>query len=281
MSKERRRSRSTGTHVALQGERFRSHNSYRAFARSITRTRRYVHDEDTLAFPDALRAQARRRVETIRANAALWRAQLGYSLQPWHEGDEYIDDLPAPHPPLRMSPLTDRAREGRANPKGIPYLYLATNRDTALAEVRPWIGSHVSVAQFRILRPLRLVNCTTDKRIGHPIGGRRKLSAKRVAAIVWSDIDKALAEPVTPSDDDAWYAPTQVIAELFRAEGYDGIAYRSALGPGHNVALFDLRAAELANCHLFVVRDIHFTFDQAANPYYAPSKRQKEIEQPT
>ncbi len=63
-----------------------------------------------------------------------------------------------PHNPTRMKPIPGQASEGRANPKGIPYLYLATHRDTALAEVRPWIRSLFSVAQFKIVRDLVVVN---------------------------------------------------------------------------------------------------------------------------
>jgi len=71
----------------------------------------------------------------------------------------------------RMKPLLGRAREGRANPKGIPYLYLATHRDTAVAEVRPWKGGAVSVGQFKIMRDLKLVNTTIE--IGDWTGLRR------------------------------------------------------------------------------------------------------------
>jgi hypothetical protein len=61
--------------------------------------------------------------------------------------------------------------------------------------------------------------------------------------------------------------PTQILAELFKSEGYDGVGYRSSLGPGHNVALFDLDAADLIVCLLFEVKDISFKFEQAGNPY--------------
>ncbi len=59
-----------------------------------------------------------------------------------------------------MKPLRDRTREGRANPKGIPYLYLATHEDVAMAEVRPWIGSNISLGRFLTTRDLCLVDCS-------------------------------------------------------------------------------------------------------------------------
>ena len=64
------------------------------------------------------------------------------------------------------------------------------------------------------------------------------------------------------------YVPTQIIAELFKVSGFDGIAYRSSLGHGHNIALFDLDAAKLINCFLFEVKKITFDFAEASNPYF-------------
>ena len=123
-------------------------------------------------------------------------------------------------PMERMKPLKDRAVEGRANPKGIPYLYLATNRETALAEVRPWIGSLISVGAFEILRELRIVNCSSDD---HNIIYREEPPPEEREKAVWVSIDRAFSRPVDPSDDVAAYVPTQILAELFKAEGYDGI----------------------------------------------------------
>lgn len=41
--------------------------------------------------------------------------------------------------------------------KAFLCLYLSTDPQTAMSEVRPWIGSTLTVAQFRILRNLK--NC--------------------------------------------------------------------------------------------------------------------------
>lgn len=171
----------------------------------------------------------------------------------------------------RMKPLRDRAREGRANPKGIPYLYLSNDKDTALAEVRPWLESLVSLAQFRTLRELTIVDCSTDQR------PKRRMSTAEPFVIVrpeewdiavWYDIGHGFSTPVTVDDDVASYAATQIIAEFFRSEGFDGVAYESALGTGHNLALFDLDAVELLNCGLYKLSKVAFEFEQAANTYF-------------
>jgi RES domain-containing protein len=165
-----------------------------------------------------------------------------------------------------MAPLADRAREGRANAKGIPCLYVASHQETAIAEVRPWIGSFVSVARMKIHRKLRVINCTTHdtSSIVH-IGGEPPPSKREEA--VWADIDRAFAQPVSVDDDHAAYAPTQVIAELFKMHGFDGIAYRSSLGPGHNMALFDLTMASVAACTLVVIKSVKLVSRRCAAPY--------------
>ena len=141
-----------------------------------------------------------------------------------------------------MKPQRDRAKEGRANPKGIPYLYTATHRETAIAEVRPWIGAYVSTSEFQVVRPLTIVNCTSQAS-GSPLFYFKEPGPSEREAANWKSIDEAFSRPVTPSDHLADYVPTQILAEAFRHHGLDGLAYRSALGPGHNIVLFDLDAA--------------------------------------
>jgi hypothetical protein len=92
--------------------------------------------------------------------------------------------------------------------------------------------------------------------------------AKRAEA-VWAHIAHAFRKPVTRDDDVADYAATQVIAEMFRAEGFDGLVYLSAFGTDHfNIALFDLDAAELVMCSLHEISDVELKHRQTANPYY-------------
>jgi RES domain-containing protein len=181
-------------------------------------------------------------------------------------GGELTEEFPAPFDPARMKPLTDRSREGRANPSGIPYLYLATHQQTAAAEVRPWIGSYVSIATFNLMRDARVVNCTTgDHKI---IAYLREPEPQEREQAVWRDIDRAFSEPVTSDDDSAAYSPTQVVAEFFRDNDIDGIAYGSSLGPGHNVVLFDPGAAALENCGLVKVRTVTLDLSPEGNSYF-------------
>jgi hypothetical protein len=80
---------------------------------------------------------------------------------------------------------------------------------------------------------------------------------------VWTSIDLGFAEPVDRSNDVADYAPSQIIAELFKRSGYDGVKYRSAFSEeGHNIALFDLTSAQPDpnSCTLFHPTRVNFEF---------------------
>jgi RES domain-containing protein len=95
---------------------------------------------------------------TIPRRTVVWRAQQGCA---WKAFDG--TDLPTAFQPERMKPLPDSAKEGRANAKGIPCLYVATDKETAMSEVRPWIGSFVSVAALELRRDFVIVNCTAHR----------------------------------------------------------------------------------------------------------------------
>jgi len=135
-----------------------------------------------------------------------------------------------------------------------------------MSEVRPWVGSYVSVGQLRLLRDVEIVDCTRghDKMPLH----MTEPDAERRAEDVWAHIDRAFAEPMTRSDDEADYAATQILAETFKRAGYGGVAYKSNFGAdGYNIALFDPGVAQVVNCGLFRVKGIEPAFDEA-DPFY-------------
>jgi hypothetical protein len=193
-----------------------------------------------------------------------WRAQLGFAWEPHYQGDVEVGEIEGPFPPDRMKPLSGRAREGRANPRGIPFLYGATRKETAMAEVRPWNGSLISLGVFQTNRPLRVCNLRTHYKRHHYWGG---VPRREIDRTVLADLDDAFSRPIEEGEDHADYTPTQVIAEAFKAEGFDGLAYRSSLGPGFNFVFFDVNSANLTSCVLFEAGRPRFTFSQRSNPY--------------
>jgi len=250
---------------------FKNWNDYGVFAQEIARQRRYIRTARSEEFLRAVAATCGVRAIAIQKDKLFWRAQLGND---WDtpEGSPGFEQAVC-FSPKRMKPLSERAFEGRVNPKGIPCLYLSTTKQAAMSEVRPWVGAMVSVAQFKTVRTLTLVNCSLlhdkyfnlllDRKFGEP------MPPEKIDQIVWAAIDRAFADPVTRADDEAEYAATQTIADLFRSQGYDGVAYKSAFGDdGFSLALFDLNAAKQVNGLLFETKKIDFSFDESGNPYF-------------
>jgi len=245
---------------------FPSWRSYWDFCYSILHRSRYFREESAEKFLTVVLETSKRRGRNLPAGSILWRAQLGHDWKPLEENGKHIDNIPCPLSSPIMKPLRDEAFEGRVNPKGIPYLYLATERDTAMAEVRPWVGSFISVSQFKILRDLTLIDCSVHEHV--PFYFFEEPDAELREKKVWSDIDQAFSKPVTPNDRKADYVPTQVLAEMFKTNGSDGIIYKSSLGKGANIALFDIQCADLINCFLYEVNEVSFKFSEAGNPYF-------------
>jgi len=235
---------------------------------------RFFRDTEVEDFLATVMATSRNRVDIVPSGAIVYRAQLGHDWRIITDGDEEFEDI-CGLDPLRMTPLRCQASEGRANPKGLPVLYVGTEEKTAMAEVRPWIGAHVSCAQFKIKRDLSVIRCSPpegykrDTRIFlHP----HEYKPEERENKVWDDIDEAFSTPVTPNDMVADYVPTQILAELFKTNGYDGVAYQSSLGDGHNLALFDLDCAEICNCSVYRLEKIDFSFNESANRYFVTKK---------
>ena len=251
---------------------FLSFHAYRDFERSVKRKARFVHDEQVREFLQTVLETSKSRMRRLPKDGILFRAQMGYTLRPEKfEGIEEEIELPRVHPESRMIPTPKHLSDGRVNPAGIPVLYLANSETAAMAEVRPWVGRYVSLAQFKVMRDCALVDCSLDKERGFDMAFEippRRDSASYEAG-VWGDIAHAFSEPVAIDEPHLDYLPTQILAEAFRSHGYDGIAYRSMLHEnGKNFALFDVTAAELINCGLYETKSVAFEFDQADNPYF-------------
>ena len=209
-------------------------------------------------------------------------------------------DLLRPHNLERMKPFPDKAKEGRINPKGIPCLYTATDPRTAMSEVKPAIGSYLTLAEFVTEKELMLVNFATNYTV---IADPFDLTEEEEDALCWEDMNKWFSEPVTDSDNVADYAPTQIVSELFRQAGYDGIQFESnsmkfhSLQPigsperleemrgatseiGLNIALFDLTAASFKSSKLYqfkIVESGQFDFAPVRSSVFCSEQLPEQI----
>lgn len=236
---------------------FRSWESYSEFVSAVTRRTRYFLDDEVKEFLEGVLVTCEHRRDTATLGSAYWRAQLGHAWGKAAQPYEHIDAR-VPFPPERMIPLPNVVCEGRVNPKGISCLYLASDMKTSISEVRPWVGKYVSTARFQTTKPLTLINCSKtydDDRVIY-FGEPESLEKEQA---VWRDIDRAFSQPVNPDNSATDYVPTQILAEFFRKNGFDGIIYKSCLGPGSNIALFDVTSARLVDRSLYSIDGVNFT----------------------
>jgi hypothetical protein len=263
---------------------FASWDSYHRFAQRVRHNRRYVWTDAEHAFLATVRATIHDRDVELPEGMILNRAQRGID---WHERtDDDGNDLgeePVGYGAARMKPRPNQAVEGRANPAGIPVLYLGTTVETVISEVRPWIGASLSVAQFKILRTLKALDLSRGHGISSfsEIGFRHLFNEEPVDAAkkekaVWIDIDNAFSRPITLSDDAADYVPTQILAELFRDAGYDAIVYKSQFGEkGFNIVIFNPDDADAINCGPYEVTALKVDYKEAGNRWFSTKHQGK------
>ncbi|MDD2734608.1 MAG: RES family NAD+ phosphorylase [Desulfuromonadaceae bacterium] len=135
-------------------------------------------------------------------------------------------------PDLHLGPPpSERASAGRMNADGISVFYGANDSTTALAEVRPPVGSRVAIARFEIILPLRLLDLSALSSIDCRSSVFERGNSRRLErAAFLRNLARLLAKPVLPYRERFEYLPTQAIADYLatRAAGpLDGIIFPS------------------------------------------------------
>ncbi|MFK7700367.1 RES family NAD+ phosphorylase [Pseudomonas caspiana] len=173
-------------------------------------------------------------------------------------------DKNAPYERENMgAPPRGQANSGRINPEGISYLYLAKSIDTAIAEVRPWVGAKISVAKFILKKDIDIVSLQHTK--------HSNVKDYEIDDIVRDLLNSTpinqfyFASPAHNADRLA-YLPSQYLAELFKSEGMDGLEYGSVLHRnGENLALFDVSIAECLDVELHSISEVHYSSSLVAD----------------
>ncbi len=174
-------------------------------------------------------------VRTVRPDIELFRARpVNGGSPPTHE---------------RMgAPPSVKASGGRANPTGIPYLYLAFSKETCVYESRAGNHAQLAIGTFKPNRDLRILNLAdidppdffSVEDIGAVEEQVRRISSYRYLVALGEELSK----PVRSSDLAIDYIPTQYLCELAKSLEMDGVLYSSAQhNGGRNLVLFDVDAA--------------------------------------
>lgn len=135
-------------------------------------------------------------------------------------------------PPLKL------ASAGRANPQGIPFLYLSNDIETTFYEVKALFLDAISTGTFISNRPLRIVDFTQK---GSPFDSEySSIKIGIISELILKSISKDLSRPMRRGDTDFEYIPTQFICEYIKySNKVDGVAFKSSLHNGINYVIFN------------------------------------------
>lgn len=139
-----------------------------------------------------------------------------------------------------MCPKPEITKGGRANPSGIPFLYLSDNTDTVLYEIRASYLDELSIGEFRLKKEfgkVKIVDFTEDTVLFQP----GQVTATIKSRLLRDRISRDLSKPMRRYDTEIEYIPTQFICEFIKIfTGASGIRFTSSLHPeGNNVVIFD------------------------------------------
>lgn len=246
---------------------FKTPDDFFHFSLCVTHQFRYALSEECQLFLQNVTESVTTRVAQLDAGAEFWRSQIGLQIVP--DGEDELVYHAYPYDKERMTPSSEFVTDGRVNPRGITALYLSSTKETAMSEVRPWLKAEISCARFRTTRDLRIVDCS--KHADKNLLGWDAASPEDIQKAVWGAIDRGFSRPVDSARGSTEYIPTQILSELFKSLGFDGVGYKSALhDEGYNLALFNVDMAEMVDCQLFDTKRIDYEFSEASAVFRTP-----------
>lgn len=150
-----------------------------------------------------------------------------------------ISDSPLSKDKMGMPPK-GIATYGRANPAGISLLYLADNKETCVAEVRPNNTSTIYISELRSNRKVEIIDLTEPrKKISICSFEEDRFTSVIEIINLLEILSKELSKPVRPESSDIDYLPTQFICEFLKNFSVcDGIAFESSFRKGKNFVFF-------------------------------------------
>lgn len=188
---------------------------------------------------------------TCKANHILYRGRLGFKRM-FVKDEKYIypyygDEIK--NPPSHLS------ESRRFNRDGFSYLYLSSDVETCIAELRVKVGAICSVAEFKQKRNLKLLDLDNNK--------------------IFKDF---LLIPVC--DDNLYhYNYTRFISDLIKALGIDGIEYDSVQSSGKCYVIFDPQSFELIEYseRMYLAKHVKYDYQEVISDIVDANSVDKEI----
>lgn len=155
------------------------------------------------------------------------------------------------------NPPKELATGGRANPKGISYLYVADVVETSLYETRASLFDYVTVGEFRLKEDLKILNLRNPKDDPIPWAENEAIEDFLTYVPFIQTLQKEISLPIRKRDKQLDYIPTQYISEFIKSLGFDGVEYQSSLyKDGYNLAIFNPEKLECIATKVYEIENI-------------------------
>ena len=155
------------------------------------------------------------------------------------------------------NPPKEIATGGRANPKGISYLYVADVVETSLYETRASLFDYVTVGEFRLKDDLKILNLRNPKDDPIPWAENEAIEDFLTYVPFIQTLQKEISLPIRKRDKQLDYIPTQYISEFIKSLGFDGVEYQSSLYKDwYNLAIFNPEKLECITTKVYEIENI-------------------------
>lgn len=199
--------------------------------------------QNWMEFTDEIKNTNRYHIKAIPDSSLLERAfrestRIISSGTKFYRGRSHESDCRFPASEMGAPPK-NFAVSGRANPHGIPYLYVADSFETCVYESRARELMYISIASFTTTKDIEILDLCADA-IKEPDFFTDDPSEALALHDYIFELGNLLSRPIRASDGPVEYVPTQYLCEFAKSIGLDGVQYSSSLNKnGINLAIFD------------------------------------------
>lgn len=167
--------------------------------------------------------------------------------------------------PINMgAPLSYEAIAGRANSAGISCLYLASDLDTTIHEIRAGIFDYISIGRFELMQDIVVVDLKAINHIS-PFIDDFDFLEHAINKDHLNKINLEIGRTLRRNDSLLDYIPTQYIADFIKSISYDGkpeysgIEYNSTINPsGQNIAIFYPELFTCTNVEIYHIKELKY-----------------------
>ena len=153
---------------------------------------------------------------------------------------------------------------GRANPIGIPYLYVASTIETAISELRGHKKEEFTIAEFQMKNNLELADLRDPQSTISPF----ELNEDDELELIYKNmpfltlLGNELSKPIIPREANLEYLSSQYLCELLKHIGFHGIIFKSSIASGNNYVIFNDTKLKAVKTFQYRITDVNYKYEK-------------------